>query len=57
MKRLATLAVLFPGSLFAHGGHAPMPEPAHAMSHAGPVIGGIVIALAIGLALAQRWRS
>ncbi len=57
MKRLTFLLTLSPGVALAHGGHAPLPEPAHAMSHAGPVLGAIVIALAIGLALAQRWRS
>lgn len=57
MKRLTLLLTLAPGMALAHGAHAPLPEPAHAMTHAGPVLGAIVITLAIGLALAQRWRS
>lgn len=57
MKRLTFLLTVAPGLALAHGGHAPLPEPAHAVSHAGPVVGVIVIAMAIGLALAQRWRS
>lgn len=57
MKHLATLITLLPGAALAHGGHAPVPEAAHAMTHAGPILGVAAIALAIGLALAQRWRS
>ena len=57
MKRLTLLLTLSPGLAMAHGGHAPVPEAPHAMTHAGPVLGTLVVALAIGLALAQRWRS
>ncbi|MEX0339107.1 MAG: hypothetical protein AB3N11_08725 [Arenibacterium sp.] len=57
MKRFATLTILFPGAALAHGGHAPVPEAAHALSHAGPAVGALVIVLATGLALTQRWRS
>ena len=55
-KLIPTLAVL-PGAAFAHGDHAPVPDIAHGMSHTGPVLGALIVALAVGLALAQRWRS
>lgn len=57
MKTLLTLAVLLPGAAFAHGGHAPLPEAAHGMTHAGPVLAVIVIAVAAFLALRNRWFS
>lgn len=57
MKRLTFLSLLAPGAAAAHGGHGPLPEPAHSVVHAGPVLVAFVVALAIGLALAQRWRS
>ncbi len=51
MKHVLYLTLCLPGAAFAHGGHAPLPEPAHAMSHLGPVIGvGVILAaLALGL--------
>ena len=57
MKKLCTLLAVLPGAAFAHGGHAPVPEVAHGLTHTGPILGALVIALAVGLALAQRWRS
>ena len=57
MKKLITLLAVLPGAAIAHGGHAPVPEVTHGLTHAGPVLGALVIALAVGLALAQRWRS
>ncbi len=57
MKKLATAFAVLPGAAFAHGGHPPVPEMVHSVSHAGPAIGALVVAAAIGLALAQRWRS
>lgn len=56
MKKLTLLLAGFPGAVLAHGGHAPLPEPAHSVSHAAPVLGIIVIAAALALALTQRWR-
>ena len=58
MKTPAILmATILPGAALAHGGHAPLPDALHGMSHAAPIIGGVVIATAIGLAIANRWRS
>lgn len=57
MKQLTILFATVPGLAFAHGGHMPVPEAAHAMAHTGPVLGVVAIAAAIGLFLLQRWRS
>ena len=57
MKRLTTLAALLPASAMAHGAHPPVPDMVHGLSHAGPLMGLAVIAIAGGMALYQRWRS
>ena len=57
MKKLTLVFATLPGALLAHGGHAPLPEAAHVIAHLGPILGAVVIAGAVGLALAQRWRS
>lgn len=57
MKKLTLILATLPGTLLAHGNHAPLPEPAHGLSHAAPILGVALIAAAVGLALAQRWRS
>ena len=57
MKKLTVFLMILPGLAAAHGGHAPVPEPVHAASHAGPILGALVLAMAIGLALARRVRS
>lgn len=56
MKRFATLGLLAPGTALAHGAHAPVPDAAHGLAHAGPVLVAAVIVLSIGLGLAGRWR-
>lgn len=55
MKPLLILAVILPGAAFAHGGHAPLPEAAHSMTHAAPLLGVALIAVAAILALRGRW--
>ena len=55
MTTLLTLAVLLPGAALAHGEHAPLPEAAHGMTHAAPLLGVAVIAVAAVLALRSRW--
>ncbi|MCR9107377.1 hypothetical protein [Marivita sp. XM-24bin2] len=55
MKPLLTFAVVLPGAAFAHGGHAPLPEAAHGMTHAAPLLGIAVAAVAAVLALRSRW--
>lgn len=57
MKKLATLLALVPGMSLAHGGHAPVPEPVHAVSHAGPLLGLALICIAIAITVYQRWMS
>lgn len=57
MKHLLTLAALAPGSAFAHGAHAPVPEAVHTVSHAAPFIGAGLIVLVVGVALHQRFLS
>ena len=57
MKKLTVFLTILPGLAAAHGNHAPLPKPAHAAGHTGPVLGALLIAVAIGLALAQRGRS
>jgi hypothetical protein len=57
MKKLTVLLMLVPGLAAAHGAHAPMPEAAHGLAHATPVLAGAILAVAIGLAVLQRWRA
>ena len=57
MKKLTLAFTLCPGVVLAHGGHAPLPEAAHSVSHAGPVLGALVIAATLALVLHNRWRS
>lgn len=61
MKKLAKISALIltclPSLSLAHGGHAPVPEPAHGLNHAAPALGLAVIALALGALLWQRTRS
>ena len=57
MKKLAILFAFFPDFSFAHGGHTPLPDAAHAVSHAGPLLGAGLICAAVGLAIYQRWLS
>lgn len=57
MKKLSTLFVVLPGMSLAHGGHAPLPEAAHTVSHAAPLIGVGLICVAVGLAIHNRWFS
>jgi hypothetical protein len=57
MKRLIALAALAPGASLAHGGHAPLPEAAHAASHGtanGLALAVVALAAAALLAL---WRA
>ena len=55
MKTLLTFAVVLPGAAFAHGGHAPLPEAAHGMTHAVPLLGVAVVAVAVVLVVRSRW--
>lgn len=57
MKKLFAVLAVMPGAALAHGGHAPMPAGAHELSHAAPVVGGVIIVAALALGLMQRWRS
>ena len=57
MKRLVTLMTVLPGAALAHGGHAPVPEAAHGMTHAAPLLGGALIVAALALLIHKRWAS
>ncbi len=57
MKRLITLATLMPVSALAHGGHPPVPETVHGLSHAGPILGFAIVVITGAVVLYQRWRS
>lgn len=57
MKKLAVFFAFLPSISLAHGGHAPLPEAVHAVSHAGPLLGAGLICAAVGLAIYQRWLS
>ncbi|MEM9474542.1 MAG: hypothetical protein AAGA71_04575 [Pseudomonadota bacterium] len=58
MKRLAIIAAFVPGTVLAHGAHAPVPDAVHGAAHAGPVAVAIVITFALGAAwLASRSRN
>ncbi len=56
MKKLTTLLVLGPGAAFAHGGHVDLAGPVHDGFHAAPLIGVVLIVVAVGLA-ALRGRD
>lgn len=49
MKRIALFAIALPGSAWAHGVHAPVPD--HTAAHLGPVLGVAIILLAALVAL------
>ncbi|WP_299629189.1 hypothetical protein [uncultured Tateyamaria sp.] len=57
MKKFATLLALVPGMSFAHGGHAPLPDTVHNVSHTGPVLGATLIIGTIAVLAYQRWKS
>ena len=57
MKKLVTLFTVLPGLALAHGNHAPVPEAAHGLAHAVPVLVGAVILAGVGFVIIQRWRS
>ena len=57
MKRLITFAALTPVSALAHGGHAPVPETVHGLTHAGPLFGLAIVTVTGAVVLYQRWRS
>jgi len=57
MKKLSLILTFLPSLSLAHGGHAPLPEPAHGLSHAMPVLVLVVIAVVLGALLWQRNRS
>ena len=57
MKKLSLILTVLPSLSLAHGGHAPLPEPAHGLSHAMPVLVQVVIAVVLGALLWQRNRS
>ncbi|NHX27233.1 hypothetical protein HA397_25025 [Escherichia coli] len=57
MKKLVALSAVFPGAALAHGAHAPVPEAAHGLAHAGGVLAGAVIVLVLAALLWQRWVS
>jgi len=57
MKKLLFLSAALPSAALAHGGHAPVPEVAHGMTHIGPGLGLATIVLVAGLAVYRRWFS
>ncbi len=57
MKRFLILFAMGPGAAFAHGAHPPVPDAVHSTSHVAPVLGGVVIVMAVLVALRQRFRS
>lgn len=57
MKKLATFLTVLPGISFAHGGHPPLPEAAHSLTHLGPVLGFGLICVVVGVVLHRRWTS
>ena len=52
MKRLALIVCAAPGAALAHGGHAPVPDMAHGLAHAGPTLATLIVAVA----LVAGWR-
>ncbi|MCV6596196.1 MAG: hypothetical protein OIF40_03810 [Mangrovicoccus sp.] len=57
MKPLLTaLAAFLPAAALAHGGHAPLPQAAHELSHGLPYL-ALGVLVAGGLALIYRGRS
>jgi len=55
MKTLFIPAILLPGAALAHGAHPPVPEAAHGLAHAAPLLVVAVIAVGAVLALRSRW--
>ena len=54
-RTLAALALITqPVAALAHGAHPPLAEPAHGLSHAGPILALAVIALAGYLAFKRN---
>ncbi|MEM1129137.1 MAG: hypothetical protein AAGH83_01305 [Pseudomonadota bacterium] len=56
MKRYLTLFAMLPGAGLAHSGHAPVPDGLHGLVHAAPGLAVLVVACALGAAVATRWR-
>lgn len=56
MKRFIVLASVVPGAAVAHGGHAPLPDSLHGLSHGGLLAGAAVVLLAVGVVCYQRWK-
>lgn len=57
MKKLATFLTVLPGISFAHGGHPPLPEATHSLTHLDPVLGFGLICVVVGVVLHRRWTS
>ena len=57
MKKLGIILAGLPGAALAHGGHAPVAEVYHGLTHMAIGAGAAVCAGAIAIILVQRWRS
>ena len=58
MKTLAAFPTsIMPTVVFAHGGHAPVPEPIHFLSHSGHIVGAIIAIAALVAFLRKRDES
>jgi putative copper export protein len=57
MRTNVILLTTMPGVAFAHGGHAPVAEPFHTLSHSGHIVGAFIIVGALIAFLRQRDRS
>ncbi len=57
MKRFIALATVMPGSVLAHGAHAPVPDSVHMLNHTAVFLAVGVLVVIGGLALRQLFRS
>lgn len=57
MKTIIFFASVVPGAAFAHGGHAPLQQGVHEISHAAPALGVGILLIAAGAAAFKRWSS
>ena len=57
MKKLAIAMASLPGAALAHGGHAPVAEGLHGLTHMAIGAGAAICAGVVLVILVQRWRS
>ncbi len=57
MKFATLLLTVLPGAALAHGGHDPIAEPLHMLSHSGHIVGAIIVIAAVVAFYRERDES